>query len=174
MMRARDSLLRSLLLTAAITAAVPVLIFLLGSHGVQAQVSGQSRVQIGYAIAPVPLNVEGKNRSLVGLGSYIVNAQSGCNSCHVGTTSDNAGLYMAGGAFFGSIGPTPNLTPDDSGLPNGLTLQQFFDIMRNGVDPDGNPIDPIMPWEMYRNMTDRDLTAIYEFLWSIPTQPGPR
>ena len=103
-----------------------------------------------------------------------VNALSGCNECHAGSRKDNQGLYLAGGAFFGAVGPTPNLTPDDSGLPNGLTLQQFSDIMRNGVDPDGNPISLIMPWEVYRNMTDRDLKAIYEFLLSIPTQPGPR
>ena len=78
---------------------------------------------------------------------------------------------MAGGIFFGAVGPTPNLTPDDSGLPNGLTQQQFFDIMRKGVDPDGNPISTVMPWPLYRNMTDRDLRAIYEFLWAIPTSP---
>jgi hypothetical protein len=81
---------------------------------------------------------------------------------------------LAGGAFFGSVGPTPNLTPDDSGLPNGLTLEQFFNVMRNGVDADGNSLSTVMPWEVYRNMTDRDLKAIYEFLLVIPTQPGPR
>src|SRR5229473_5226289 len=42
----------------------------------------ESKVQMGFAIAPVPLNLDGKNKSLVGLGSYIVNAQSGCNGCH--------------------------------------------------------------------------------------------
>src|SRR5579864_5258003 len=42
----------------------------------------ESRIQQGFAIAPVPLNVAGKNRALVGLGSYIVNAQADCNGCH--------------------------------------------------------------------------------------------
>jgi hypothetical protein len=42
----------------------------------------QSKIQIGFDIAPVPLNLHGKNRALVGLGSYIVNAQGGCNDCH--------------------------------------------------------------------------------------------
>lgn len=36
---------------------------------------GQSRVQRGFAIAPVVLNPRGKNPALVGLGSSIVNAQ---------------------------------------------------------------------------------------------------
>ena len=34
----------------------------------------ESKVEIGLEIAPVPLNFEGKDRGLVGLGSYIVNA----------------------------------------------------------------------------------------------------
>ena len=41
-----------------------------------------TRIRIGFEIAPVPLNLRGKDRALVGLGSYIVNAQSGCNDCH--------------------------------------------------------------------------------------------
>jgi hypothetical protein len=33
--------------------------------------SEESRIQRGFEIAPVHLNLEGKNRALVGLGSYI-------------------------------------------------------------------------------------------------------
>jgi len=56
----------------------------------------ESKIKQGLAIAPVPLNLEGfgKNRALVGLGSYIVNAQvdcqrvsrpqSGCRICAYG------------------------------------------------------------------------------------------
>ncbi len=42
----------------------------------------ESRIHRGLEIAPVPLNLEGKNRALVGLGSYIVNAHVPCNECH--------------------------------------------------------------------------------------------
>lgn len=35
-----------------------------------------------FSIPPVPLNVKGKDHALVGLGSYIVNAQADCNGCH--------------------------------------------------------------------------------------------
>jgi len=41
--------------------------------------NSDSRIEQGFDIAPVPLNLEGKNRALVGLGSYIVNAQGDCN-----------------------------------------------------------------------------------------------
>ena len=46
--------------------------------------SEESRIQRGFDIAPVHLNLEGKNRALVGLGSYIVNAQVDCNGCKKG------------------------------------------------------------------------------------------
>src|SRR5450759_579554 len=44
--------------------------------------SAESKIQWGFEIAPVPLNLHGKNRNLVGLGSYLVNAVGDCNGCH--------------------------------------------------------------------------------------------
>jgi hypothetical protein len=41
-----------------------------------------SLVRIGYKIAPVPLNLAGKDHDLVGLGSFLVNAVGDCNGCH--------------------------------------------------------------------------------------------
>ena len=43
----------------------------------------QSQIKRGFEIVPqgVHLNMAGKNRALVGLGSYIVNT-TGCNDCH--------------------------------------------------------------------------------------------
>jgi hypothetical protein len=46
---------------------------------------GEREVQIGFAISPISLSsrgLKGKDPELVGLGSYIVNAQGGCNDCH--------------------------------------------------------------------------------------------
>src|SRR4051812_11089427 len=66
--------------------AVTVLAVLLThSPGVRAQGGendDESKIQHGLAIAPVPLNLTGKNRALVGIGSYIVNAVANCNGCH--------------------------------------------------------------------------------------------
>src|SRR5579862_8891840 len=47
----------------------------------------ESEIQQGFAIAPVPLNLAGKDRALVGLGSYIVNGQGDCNGCHTLSSS---------------------------------------------------------------------------------------
>src|SRR6266550_4693571 len=83
-------------------AIVLVGIFIASPHG---QASGQSsdgnddasRIKLGFAIAPVPLNLAGKNRALVGLGSYIVNAVGDCNGCHsAGPPTE----FLAGGNPF--------------------------------------------------------------------------
>ena len=41
-----------------------------------------SRIARGYEISPVQLRITRRNHDSVGLGSYIVNAQAGCNDCH--------------------------------------------------------------------------------------------
>ena len=119
----------------------------------------ESRIQIGFAVAPVPLKLEGKNRALVGLGSYIVNVQGDCNGCHsAGPQTEfarggnpyfgqremvNPATYLGGGRDFGALIPnTPhivsrNLTPDKTGLPEGgHTFAEFVQIIRTGVDMD--------------------------------------
>ena len=78
-------------------AALVIAGMLVKSPRVQAQSSGddqESRIERGFDIAPVPLNLEGKNRPLVGLGSYLVNAIAGCNDCHSAGPSTQ---FVAGG-----------------------------------------------------------------------------
>ena len=43
---------------------------------------GASEIKRGAEVAPVPLNMKGPNPALVREGSFIVNAQGGCNDCH--------------------------------------------------------------------------------------------
>jgi hypothetical protein len=120
----------------------------------------ESKIKRGFEIAPVPLNLEGKNRALVGLGSYIVNAHVPCNECHGSgpaitqflpggnpyfgqPTIINPATYLGGGRDFGALVPgsahiiSRNLTPDKTGLPEGgRTFSEFVQIMRTGVDLD--------------------------------------
>jgi hypothetical protein len=127
--------------------------------------SEASEIQIGFAVAPVPLNLHGKNHDLVGLGSYLVNVGSDCNSCHNSGGPPNfdflpgfnpyfgqpkkldPAVYLGGGAIFGTAGLDPNnpgplivarnLTPDKTGMPEGgHTLAEFKQIIRTGVDLD--------------------------------------
>src|SRR5713101_5391304 len=62
-------------------AAIVTAGMLIKSPRVQAQSGGdsqESRIKRGFEIAPVPLSLEGKDRALVGLGSYLVNAVAAC------------------------------------------------------------------------------------------------
>ena len=149
----------------------------------------ESRIQAGFNYARsqgITLDLRKKNRALVGLGSYLVNAVGGCNDCHTAPpfTLDpfaylgapkqvNVACYLAGGTPFGPPGPgTPvsrDITPWEDGKPAGLTLDEFVHVIRTGEDPD-NPgqVLQVMPWPVYQAMTDRDLRAIYEYLSSIP------
>jgi len=154
------------------------------AHDGDSSDSEARRVRVGYAIAPVPLDTRGKNRVLIGLGSYIVNAASGCNDCHTHPsyaaggdpyqgqpTVVNGEQYLSGGRQFGPF-TAPNLTPDAHGRPAGLTFAAFREAFRTGKDPDGSGrLLQVMPWPAYGNMTDGDLLAVYEYLRSIPALP---
>jgi len=151
----------------------------------------ESKIRQGFLIAPVPLNLNRRNRARVGLGSYLVNAVGGCNDCHtwpnyapggdpyLGEPKQvNAEGYMGGGRLF--FGPviSRNLTPDHTGRPaGGASYREFLEIMRTGVDPDQahpqfGPLLQVMPWSVYQDMTDNDLRAIYEYLSAIPCVEG--
>lgn len=149
-----------------------------------------AKIQIGFSIAPVPLNMAGLNPSLVGLGSYIVNAQADCAGCHsspmyapggdphLGQPEQiNVSSYLrGGGTLFGPFVPR-NLTPNRNGLPAGLTLEEFLLVLNTGIDLDhapphvpapGHDLLQVMPWPVFAKMTDREKRAIYEYLRAIP------
>ena len=175
---------RSLIAAFTLFSTVLGLTLFLGTTSGYAQ-GGGSKIKSGSEIAPVPLNLEGLNPALVRLGSYIVNAQGGCNDCHTAPPYAeggdpflgqpeviNAAGYLAGGAAFGPF-ISRNLTPNRLGLPGGLTLAEFIEVMRVGTDfeerhPEISPLLQVMPWPVYGKMSDRELQAIYEFLRAIP------
>jgi len=70
---------------AALAAAALMGITYLTPPRVQANSESDSkdlRIELGFQIAPVPLKLDDKDRKLVGLGSYLVNAAGDCNGCH--------------------------------------------------------------------------------------------
>jgi hypothetical protein len=143
----------------------------------------ESLIKRGFEISPVELNLKGKNRALVGLGSYIVNT-GGCNDCHTNPSylpghdpflgeeeQINVPCFLSGGTPFGPGLSSRNLTPDPDGLPGGLTLEMFFKTLRTGEDqnnPGTGDLLQVMPWPVFGKKTDRELTAVYEYLSAIP------
>ena len=117
-------------------------------------------------------------------GEYLVRYVANCGSCHTSTDSITftpVRPEYSGGA---EVAPTdvpdadpntwfitPNLTPaKDSALskfPDRATFVARF--QKGGRQYAGSP----MPWESFATMTEADLGAIYEFLHSLPPQPGP-
>ena len=62
-----------------------------------------------------------------------------------------------------------NLTPDETGLAN-WEESNFFTALRKGkhkgVESERSLLPP-MPWDMYKNMTDQELRAVFAYLRSI-------
>jgi|CXWL01.1.fsa_nt_gi hypothetical protein len=150
----------------------------------------REQIRIGRLINPVELRPRpAALRDTVYLGSYLVNT-GGCNDCHTNPPYAAGGDpflgepeqvntvgYMGGGQQFGPF-TSPNLTPDEDGLPAGLTFPEFRQVMRTGVDlkhahPEFGPLLQVMPWPVYSKKTTEEIYAIYQYLKSIPSLPNP-
>jgi hypothetical protein len=149
--------------------------------------NSESVTQRGLAISPVLVNLVGKNPAMVAEGSYIVNT-SGCTDCHTAPEFADGGNpflgepeqintegFLAGGRAFGPFFVSRNLTPDRSGLPAGMTLNEFVVSMRTGIDVKAIPpadLLQVMPWPVVAKHTDANLQAIYAYLSAIPCIEG--
>lgn len=136
---------------------------------------------------------QGASPSPVERGKYLVGI-TGCHDCHSpkvsGMTPDltralsgrpsttavpaptnvevHASLDFT--AFAGPWGQTvaSNLTPDAAtGIGTRYDEASFITAMRTGKKPNGTQIQPPMPNEVYQNMTDDDLKAIWAYLRSL-------
>ena len=103
-------------------------------------------------------------------GRYLVNL-IGCGDCH--TAVDNhhaaiAGTEFAGGQVFegpwGKVA-SANLTPDPSGIAY-YDEALFIRTMRTGA-VGSRELNQFIPWWVFRNMTDQDLTAIFTYLKTL-------
>src|ERR1051325_3359608 len=159
---------RSMKVAVLLTAIALVTVFTNSSPGQNGKEKGndddnsrseRKRIEKGFEIAPGRLTFKNKDRDLVGLGSYIVNAQAACGDCHTcptyapghnpfqgGDGAINATNYLAGGVPFGPI-ISANITPDASGKPAGLDFDEYLELIRTGHDPDEpGEILQVMPW----------------------------
>jgi hypothetical protein len=70
------------LIVGALVGLVLTVALLVSTRGNAQSSNSDSRIQVGFDTAPVTLDLKGKNRALVGLGSYLVNVAYDCNICH--------------------------------------------------------------------------------------------
>ena len=66
-----------------------------------------------------------------------------------------------------TFGSASNLTPTGIGQ---WAESDFTRAMRQGKRPDGSTIDPFMPWEVFRKMSNDDLHTLWLYLRSVPAK----
>ena len=92
-------------------------------------------------------------------GRYLINV-GGCRRCH--------GRYLRGGPIPFARAGTPNsanLGP--GGDIESWDLDDFFNALRKGREPDGGNLESIMPWKYTSELTDDEITAIWLYIQSL-------
>jgi mono/diheme cytochrome c family protein len=88
----------------------------------------------------------------------------GCTGCH--------GAGFSGGPIPGAppdFPPALNLTP--GGELVGWTTADFIQTLHTGVTPSGKQLRPeYMPWPLFGQMTDDELSAVFLYLQSLPAK----
>lgn len=128
--------------------ATGLILFGMGAMG------AMSAETIEHDVAPPPAPAPGVT---VDYGQYLVTIGN-CQDCH---GDDLRGDWIA---------PTWPTAPSirRSGSIEGWSVEEFMRAMREGVRPDGTSIDIFMPWYLFAEMTDDELTAIWLYLQQQP------
>ena len=152
-----------------------------------------SMFALSLAAAPAPRAQSGSD-SQVERGRYLVGI-TGCHDCHspkvAGTMKPVPETMLSGRpqttkvpsatpgevhasedltAWTGGWGQSvaSNLTPDPAtGIGMRYTEAKFVQTMRTGKKPEGVAVMPPMPVDVYVNMKDDDLKAIYAYLRTL-------
>ena len=99
-------------------------------------------------------------------GAYLALAGQ-CRACH---TRDRGTPFAGGRAFetpFGTI-YSSNITPSsDSGI-GGFSDADFLRAMHQGIGPDGEPYYPAFPYPSFTRVSEDDVLAIKDYLFSLP------
>ncbi len=110
----------------------------------------------------------------VARGEYLVNAVSGCSSCHTPKNPDGSpdmSKFLAGGFDPALGGIVPNITPDQETGIGGWTEAQIATLLRTGTWPDGSQPEGMMAEEVqggYKSLTESDAQAIAGYLKTVP------
>ncbi|ETX26814.1 cytochrome c [Roseivivax isoporae] len=98
---------------------------------------------------------------LVERGAYLSNI-AGCGHCH---RSQDGTEYVGGYVLntpFGEL-VSPNITPATETGIGTWTKEEFEGALRRGVNKDGEPLYPAMPYNSYTKMSDEDIDALYAY-----------
>jgi mono/diheme cytochrome c family protein len=134
------------------------------------RLTAQRREQIEGSLKPLLAAVPAPDTTTrIGGGRYL-EVLADCSGCHTSWyTPYNPGLLAGGNKIelWGRTAFSANITPDPTGIGD-WTPETFIEVMRTGKS---GTLDPLMPWNVFRNMTDRDLGDLFAFLTSMAPSP---
>ena len=148
---------------------------------------------VALSAAPLRAQASSSPDSVVERGRYLVGI-TGCHDCHSpklpGGMKPDPERILSGRpqmtkvpskaegevhasedltAWTGGWGQSvaSNLTPDATGLGTRYDEAKFIQTMRTGKKPEGVQLLPPMPTDVYQNMRDEDLKAIFAYLKTL-------
>lgn len=94
-----------------------------------------------------------------GYGRYLINV-GGCRRCH--------GRYLRGGPIpFTPPGTVLSADLGPGGDLESWDIEDFFNALREGREPDGGNLESVMPWKYTAGLTDNEITAMWLYLQSL-------
>jgi mono/diheme cytochrome c family protein len=116
-------------------------------------------------------------------GRYMFNLAD-CAGCHSERDYTRfAGPVVPGGLGRGFVFPpelglpgkvvAPNITPDRETGIGAWTDTEKIRAIRDGIGRDGKPLFPMMPYEAYRHMSDRDVKALVAYMNTLAPVKNP-
>jgi mono/diheme cytochrome c family protein len=152
--------------------------------GTPAPVADAGKEAAGDAEPPPADAADADHAGMVARGFYLVDHVAACGDCHTPRGPDgklDMTKYLAG-----SQTPYADVVPDDGGVDGGLgkiyannltpdmetglgkwSDDQIKKAFLDGIDDQGKPLIPIMPYYVFHNMTDDDANAIVAYLRSL-------
>ncbi len=119
-------------------------------------------------------------------GRYLVENVAGCMQCHADRDWSLYGgparreSWLGGGdcltreqGFPGTL-CMPNLTPDAATGLGRWSDGEILRALREGVDRDGRALFPMMPYRVYRHLSDGDAAAIVAYLRTLEAVANPQ
>lgn len=116
--------------------------------------------------------VIGDTSGLVKRGEYLVRDAAVCGHCHAAQPESDPDGPLSGGMEFrnwrlGTV-RAANLTSDSATGLGRWSEAEIVRAIRTGEDRDDHVLAPVMPYEWFNGMSDRDALAIARYLKSQP------
>lgn len=119
-------------------------------------------------------------------GRYLVENVTGCAQCHSDRDWNVYGApakretFLAGGECFTAEKGFPgtlcasNLTSDEATGLGGWSDGEILRALREGVDREGRALFPMMPYHVYRHLSDDDARAVVAYLRTLGPVSNPQ